>query len=159
MRPGQAGRCRQTRGRRPRSGTLVAVAPPAPYDAQNFLRLLGIDVPMPEEDRDMVARLTVSHTLIAGTGYLWAPVVIAMADALCAFGVSRHWPEGARSFATLNCSSQFVGSAKEGEQVTATASPLHLGHSTQVWDATVMNETTERLMASYRCTQLIIYSG
>jgi 1,4-dihydroxy-2-naphthoyl-CoA hydrolase len=140
-----------------RVGHTVAVAPPAPYDAQNFLQLLGIDVPMPEEDRDMVARLTVSHALIAGTGFLWAPVVIAMADALCAFGVSRHWPEGARSFTTLNCSSQFLSSAREGEQVTATAAPLHLGRSTQVWDATVLNDTTERLMASYRCTQMILY--
>jgi 1,4-dihydroxy-2-naphthoyl-CoA hydrolase len=140
-----------------RVGHTVAVAPPAPYDAQNFLQLLGIDVPMPEEDRDMVARLTVSHALIAGTGFLWAPVVIAMADALCAFGVSRHWPEGARSFTTLNCSSQFLASAREGEEVTATAAPLHLGRSTQVWDATVINETTERLMASYRCTQMILY--
>ena len=133
------------------------MAPPAPYDAQNFLQLLGIDVPMPHEDRDMVARLTVSHALIAGTGFLWAPVVIAMADALCAFGVSRHWPEGATSFTTLNCSSQFLASAREGDEVTATASPLHLGRSTQVWDATVTNETTERLMASYRCTQLILH--
>ena len=82
-------------------GHTVGVAPAEPYDAQNFLRLLGIDVPLPEEDRDMVARLTVGHSLIAGTGYLWAPVVIAMADALCAFGVSRHWPDGARSFTTL----------------------------------------------------------
>jgi 1,4-dihydroxy-2-naphthoyl-CoA hydrolase len=150
-------RAQAGRDRRHGSGTLWAVAPTAPYDAQNFLRLLGIDVPMPEEDRDMVARLTVSHALIAGTGYLWAPVVVAMADALCAFGVSRHWPDGARSFTTLNCSSQFVASAQEGEAVTATASPLHLGRSTQVWDATVMNHTTERLMASYRCTQLILY--
>jgi 1,4-dihydroxy-2-naphthoyl-CoA hydrolase len=138
-------------------GHTVGVAPAEPYDAQNFLRLLGIDVPLPEEDRDMVARLTVGHSLIAGTGYLWAPVVIAMADALCAFGVSRHWPDGARSFTTLNCSSQFLSSAQEEQEVTATASPLHLGRSTQVWDATVMNDTTERLMASYRCTQLILY--
>jgi 1,4-dihydroxy-2-naphthoyl-CoA hydrolase len=130
---------------------------PAPYDAQNFLQLLGIDVPMPDEDRDMVARLTVSHPLIAGTGFLWAPVVIAMADALCAFGVSRHWPEGAKSFTTLNCSSQFLSSAREADEVTATASSLHLGRSTQVWDATVTNETTGRLMASYRCTQLLLY--
>ncbi len=152
VRPAQAGR-----DGRHRSGTLWAVAPAEPYDAQNFLRLLGIDVPMPDEDRDMVARLTVSHNLIAGTGYLWAPVVIAMADALCAFGVSRHWPDGARTFTTLNCSSQFLSSAQEGEEVTATASPLHLGRSTQVWDATVTNDSTERLMASYRCTQLILY--
>jgi hypothetical protein len=26
-----------------------------------------------------------------------------------------------------------------------------------VWDAKVTNETSERLMASYRCTQLILY--
>jgi acyl-coenzyme A thioesterase PaaI-like protein len=41
--------------------------------------------------------------------------------------------------------------------VVATASPLHTGRTTQVWDATVTNETSERLMASYRCTQLILY--
>ncbi len=133
------------------------MAVPAPYDARNFLDLLGIDVPLPGEDRDPIARLTVSHALIAGTGFLWAPVVIAMADALCAFGVSHHWPEGASSFTTMNCSSQFISSAREGEHVTATAAPLHLGRTTQVWDATVINETTERLMASYRCTQLILY--
>ena len=64
-----------------------------------------------------MARLTVTHPLIAGTGFLWAPVVIAMADALCAFGVSHHWPEGARSFTTVDCSANFISSAREGEQV------------------------------------------
>ena len=98
-------------------------------------------MPLPDEDRDPVARLTVTHALIAGTGFLWAPVVIAMADALCAFGVSHHWPEGARSFTTVDCSANFISSAREGEQVTATAAPLHLGRTTQVWDATVTNET------------------
>ena len=146
--------------RRGRAGTAwfgQAGAVPPPYDARNFLQLLGIDVPLPDEDRDPVARLTVTHALIAGTGYLWGPVVIAMADALCAFGVSHHWPEGARSFTTVDCSTNFISSAQEGQQVTATAAPLHLGRMTQVWDATVTNETTERLMASYRCTQIILY--
>jgi uncharacterized protein (TIGR00369 family) len=128
---------------------------PEPYDALNFLRLLGIEVNGPDEP--LRARLTVRHDLIAGTGYLWAPVVIAMGDALCAFGVSRHWPEGARSFTTVECKSNFFSSAKEGEVVVAVAEPLHLGRSTQVWDATVRNESTERLMASYRCTQMILY--
>ncbi|HEY1828589.1 MAG TPA: PaaI family thioesterase [Acidimicrobiales bacterium] len=128
---------------------------PEPYDALNFLRLLGIEVDGPDEPP--LARLRVRHDLIAGTGYLWAPVVIAMGDALCAFGVSRHWPEGARSFTTVECKSNFFSSAKEGEMVVAVAEPLHLGRSTQVWDATVRNESTERLMASYRCTQMILY--
>jgi 1,4-dihydroxy-2-naphthoyl-CoA hydrolase len=130
---------------------------PAPYDAFNYLNLLGIEISDADVHEDHVARLTVTHALIAGTGFLWAPVVLTLCDALCAFGVSHHWPEGATSFTTVDCSANFVSSAREGEQVTATASPLHTGRTTQVWDATVTNETTERLMASYRCTQLILY--
>jgi 1,4-dihydroxy-2-naphthoyl-CoA hydrolase len=84
-------------------------------------------------------------------------VVITIADALCAFGMNHHWPEGARSFTTMQCTSNFISSAKEGEAVIGQATPLHLGRTTQVWDAIVTNETTERQMVAYRCTQLILY--
>ncbi len=134
-----------------------AVPVPPPYDVFNFLNLLGIEIPTIGSGEDPIARLTVRHDLIAGTGYLWAPVVMTLADALCAFGVNHHWPEGATSFTTVDCSANFVSSAREGDRVIATASPLHTGRTTQVWDATVTNETSERLMASYRCTQLILY--
>jgi acyl-CoA thioesterase FadM len=53
--------------------------------------------------------------------------------------------------------SNFLSSAKEGEVVVGQATPLHLGRTTQVWDAVVRNETTGRKMAAYRCTQLILY--
>jgi 1,4-dihydroxy-2-naphthoyl-CoA hydrolase len=128
---------------------------PPPYDPTLFLDLLGIEVPLNESDAQ--ARLTVTHQLIAGTGYLWAPVVIAMADALCAFGVRHHWPEGAQSFTTIECKSNFFSSAKEGDIVLGRAEPIHLGRTTQVWDATITNATSDRTMASYRCTQLILY--
>jgi uncharacterized protein (TIGR00369 family) len=128
---------------------------PPPYDVHNFLRLLGIDVA--GEGEETTARLTVRHELIAGTGYLWAPVVITVADALCAFGVSRRWPDGAASFTTVEAKVNFLGSAREDEVVVGHATPLHLGSTTQVWDAAVRNETTGRPMAAYRCTQLIMY--
>jgi 1,4-dihydroxy-2-naphthoyl-CoA hydrolase len=127
---------------------------PPPYDVHNFLDLLGIEIA--DDEGGVVARLEVRHVLIAGTGYLWAPVVMAIADALCAFGVRRHWPDGASSFTTIECKANFLSSAREGEVVTGTAQPLHLGRSTQVWDASITNESTGRLMASYRCTQLIL---
>jgi len=129
---------------------------PPPYDVHNFLRLLGIEVV--EDNEETSARLTVRHDLIAGTGYLWAPVVLTVADALCAFGVSRHWPDNAVSFTTVEAKANFLGSAKEGEVVAGRATPLHLGRTTQVWDAAVTNETTGRPMAAYRCTQLILYA-
>ncbi|HUC05697.1 MAG TPA: PaaI family thioesterase [Acidimicrobiales bacterium] len=128
---------------------------PAPYDAMLLLDMLGIE--LSDDEDESVARLTVTHPLLAGTGYLWAPVVIAMADALCAFGVRRHWPEGATSFTTLECKANFLTSAREGESVIAEAAPIHVGRSTQVWDATVTNATRERTMATYRCTQMLLY--
>jgi 1,4-dihydroxy-2-naphthoyl-CoA hydrolase len=128
---------------------------PPPYDVFNFLRLLGIEIV--GEGEETSARLTVRHDLIAGTGYLWAPVVITVADALCAFGVSRHWPDDAASFTTVEAKANFLASAREGEVVVGTATPLHLGRTTQVWDAAVRNETAGRPMAAYRCTQLLLY--
>ena len=129
---------------------------PAPYDVHNFLRLLGIE--LVGKGEDTTARLTVRHDLIAGTGYLWAPVVLTVADALCAFGVSRHWPEDAVSFTTVEAKANFLGSAKEDDVVVGAANPLHLGRTTQVWDARVTNETTGKPIAAYRCTQLILYA-
>jgi 1,4-dihydroxy-2-naphthoyl-CoA hydrolase len=129
---------------------------PAPYDVHNFLNLLGIEI-LDEQSDDAVGRLTVTHQLIAGTGYLWAPVVVAMADALCAFGVGRHRPEESASFTTVEAKANFLGSAKEGELVVGRATPRHLGRTTQVWDADIENETTGRPMAAFRCTQLILY--
>jgi 1,4-dihydroxy-2-naphthoyl-CoA hydrolase len=128
---------------------------PPPYDVHNFLNLLGIEIR--GEGEETSAQLTVRHELIAGTGYLWAPVVVGIADALCAFGVSRHWPEGAASFTTVEAKVNFFSSAKENDEVVGHAMPLHLGSTTQVWDARVENMTADRTMAAYRCTQLILY--
>jgi uncharacterized protein (TIGR00369 family) len=129
---------------------------PPPYDVHNLLNLLGITID--EDDLEqLTGRFTVSHDLIAGTGYLWAPVVITLADALCAFGVSRNWPANATSFTTVESKANFMSSAREGEVVTGIATPLHLGGTTQVWDAVMSNLTTGRQMAAYRCTQLILY--
>jgi len=131
---------------------------PPPYDVHNFLNLLGIVID--ESDASQLAgRVTVTHSLIAGTGYLWAPVVTALADALCAFGVSRNWPDDATSFTTVESKANFLSSALEEEVVSGLATPLHLGRTTQVWDATVTNESTGRTMAAYRCTQMILYQA
>lgn len=100
-------------------------------------------------------RLTVTEPLIAGTGFLFAPVVIGMADFLCAAAIRPHLPDGA-SFTTLEVKTNFVSSAREGDVVTAEAHPVHIGRTTQVWDATVTNVTTGRLMALFRNTQLVL---
>jgi 1,4-dihydroxy-2-naphthoyl-CoA hydrolase len=101
------------------------------------------------------ARLTVTPPLIAGTGYLFAPVVVGLADIICAFGMRPHIPEG-HSFTTVELKTNFLSSAQAGEVVVGRAHPVHVGRTTVVWDCEVRNETTGRVMALFRNTQLVI---
>lgn len=117
--------------------------------------LVGIELEICEADL-VTGKMTVTEPVIAGTGFLWAPVVITLADWLCAAGMSPNLPEGA-SFTTVELKTNFLGSATEGEVVSGRAVPVHRGKSTHVWDVEVRNETRDRVIALFRCTQMILY--
>ena len=101
-------------------------------------------------------RLTVRPDLVAHTGYLLAGTVLTVADILCAHGVSTAWPEGASGFTTAEVKCNFTGTLREGVGL-CTARLLHGGRLTQVWDASFTDEAGERLLAAFRCTQIILY--
>ena len=107
----------------------------------------------PEE---VLGHIEVTDALIAGTGFLFAPAIISLADTLCAIGCGMNIPEGA-SFTTIELKVNFLGSAKADQLVTGRATPLHLGRSTHVWDVDVRNETVERTIAAFRCTQMVLH--
>jgi len=100
--------------------------------------------------------LVVGEELIAGTGFLFAQVVVGLADYLCAMGVPFHMPSDC-SFTTVELKTNFLGSARVGERVEGTAHPTHVGRTTQVWDARVNNANTGRPMALFRNTQLVLF--
>ena len=116
---------------------------------------LGLEI-LEVADGKVVGKFTVRPDLVAHTGYLLAGAVLSVADILCAYGVSTSWPEGASDFTTAEVKCNFVGTLREGE-VICTASLLHGGRTTQVWDAKVENAATGKLMAAFRCTQVILY--
>lgn len=101
-------------------------------------------------------RLPVRAELIAHTGYLLAGSLLSVADILCAYGVSTAWPEGASGFTTAEVKCNFVGTARDGA-VLCRARLLHGGRTTQVWDAEMTHEATGKLMAVFRCTQIVLY--
>ena len=103
----------------------------------------------------VVGHIDVTQNLIAGTGFLFAPAVIALADTCAAIGCGNNIDEGS-SFTTIELKSNFLSSARVGERVTCRCTPAHLGRQTHVWDATVTNETTGRTMALFRCTQMVL---
>lgn len=87
---------------------------------------------------------------------VWAPVIITLADWLCACGMSPNLPKGA-GFTTIELKSNFLGTAAVGEVVTGRATPLHKGGNTHVWDAVIRNETKDKTIALFRCTQMILH--
>lgn len=92
----------------------------------------------------------------APNGYLHAAAVVALADTAAGFGCLASRPPGAVGFTTIELKTNHVGSVLEGG-VRAIATLVHGGKSTQVWDAEITAEETERKIAFFRCTQFLVY--
>ena len=102
------------------------------------------------------AELDIRPELLAPNGYLHAATVIALADTACGYGCLAHLPAGAENFTTIELKSNFLGTAREGT-LGCVATPVHLGNTTQVWDAVVSDRGRERKIALFRCTQLVLW--
>lgn len=118
--------------------------------------LVGVEI-LSCEPHEVTGRFVVRDEVVAGTGFLWAPVIITLADWLCAAGTPINMPDEAESFTTIELKTNFLGSAQEGDTVFGRATPAHVGRTTQVWDVEVKNETRDRVIALFRCTQMILY--
>lgn len=116
---------------------------------------LGIELLAVDLD-EIRARMRVEQRLCAWNGYLHAGAIVALADTCCGYAVVRNLPESAEGFTTLELKSNFLGTALE-RYVECSATPVHKGRSTQVWDAVVRAEGASRAIAHFRCTQMILY--
>ncbi len=116
--------------------------------------LMGIQFLTLEPGR-LTSRLVIRPELLAPNGYLHAAAVIALADTACGYGTITDLPDGANNFTTIELKTNFLGTARDGV-IGCTATRLHSGRTTQVWDAEVKDERG-KTMALFRCTQLILY--
>jgi len=116
--------------------------------------LVGVEV-LSCTPEGVTGRLPVTEPVVAGTGFLWAPVVITLADWLCACGIGEHLPEDA-SFTTLEIKTNFLGTVRVGGAVRGRAWPVHTGRSTHVWDVEVSDEAGGKVIALFRCTQMVL---
>lgn len=117
--------------------------------------MVGVEILTVEPD-EVTGRLPVTGELVAGTGFLWAPVVITLADWLCAAGIGQHLPEGA-GFTTIEIKTNFLGTVREGGAIRGRAWPVHKGRTTHVWDVEVSNEANDKVIALFRCTQMVLH--
>ncbi len=102
------------------------------------------------------AEIVITGHHLALPGFLHAGSIITLADTACGVGCVACLPEGADGFTTVELKSNFLATAREGA-LECCAQAVHLGKSTQVWDATVIHKESGRTLALFRCTQFIIY--
>lgn len=102
------------------------------------------------------AILPVERSLMAPNGFLHAGTVVTLADTTAGYGCIANLPDGATGFTTVELKSNFLGTARDGT-LECTATAVHVGKTTQVWDAVVTHKETGKTMALFRCTQMLLY--
>ena len=120
-----------------------------------FPSMIGLEVLEVERDR-IRGRLETTERLIAGTGYLWAPVVVGLADALCAAGTGINIPDGA-TFTTVELKTNFLGPVR-GEDVIAEASIVKRGRTIVLGDVTVKTASGQ-LVGKSLVTYMVLRTG
>lgn len=117
--------------------------------------LIGIEWLSLEQGK-VTGRVRIRQDLLAPNGFLHAASIIGLADTACGYGAYVHLPEGAENFTTLEVKANFLSTLREGAMVCE-ATLVSGGRTIQVWDAVVTDEATGRILALFRCTQMILW--
>ncbi|MFN2461901.1 MAG: PaaI family thioesterase [Candidatus Velthaea sp.] len=120
-----------------------------------FPGFLGLEV-LDVSPREVRMRLPVRPEFLAPNGYLHAGTVVTLADTACGYGTFESLPAEATSFTTIELKANFLGTVREGA-LACVATVVHGGRTTQVWDAVVTDAASGKVVAMFRCTQLVLY--
>jgi 1,4-dihydroxy-2-naphthoyl-CoA hydrolase len=119
-----------------------------------FSAAMGVTFIEAEVDRVAATMLvredlcTVGHSIHGGA-------VMALADAVGAAATVINLPADAGGTTTIESKTNFVGRAAAGTTVRATATPVHRGRRTQVWQTRIETEQGA-LVAIVTQTQLVV---
>ncbi len=108
------------------------------------------------EPERVLCRMEISPEFLAPNGYLHAGTVVAFADTACGYGTLASVMDNGGSFTTLELKTNFIATVREGA-IRCEATLAHAGRTTQVWDARVYDESRDKVIALFRCTQIILY--
>lgn len=107
-------------------------------------------------ERSLRGEIEIRPHHLAPNGYLHAGTVVTLADTCAGYACRSQLPPTASGFTTIELKSNHLGTALEGT-ISALATAVHIGRTTQVWDAVVTHKETGRTLAMFRCTQMVLY--
>jgi uncharacterized protein (TIGR00369 family) len=118
-----------------------------------FAKVLGLKF-VAASETGVRAEMVVKPELCTRPDILHGGAVMAFADTLGAAATILNLPEG-KGTTTIESKTNFIGGAKEGATVIATATPVHRGRRTQVWQTRLETEDG-KLVAVVTQTQMVL---
>jgi 1,4-dihydroxy-2-naphthoyl-CoA hydrolase len=119
-----------------------------------FAELKGVIFTEADRDR-VVARMLVRPDLCTLRQTIHGGAIMALADSVGAAATVINLPEDAKGTTTIESKTNFIGAAAEGTTVIATATPVHRGRRTQVWQTRLETEDG-KLVAIVMQTQMVL---
>jgi uncharacterized protein (TIGR00369 family) len=119
-----------------------------------FAELKGVKFTEVEKDR-VVAKMLVRPDLCTLHRTIHGGAIMAFADSVGAAATVINLPADAKGTTTIESKTNFIGGAKEGSTVIATATPVHRGRRTQVWQTRLETEDG-KLVAIVTQTQMVL---
>ena len=120
---------------------------------RSMVGTLGIRFLSREKDGTLRATMPVDHRTRRPGGILAGGASLALAETVAGFASLRICPKGKQAFG-IQISANHIAMVKEGDTVTATASPIHLGRTTHIWNVDVRS-SENKLISSVRVTNFI----
>ena len=125
------------------------------FGADNLPGHLGIVITK-VSGSEVRSEVAVKPTLMAPNGFLHAGSIVTLADTSAGYGCVANLPQGASGFTTIELKSNHLGTTRDGT-IDCIATAVHLGKTTQVWDAVVKHRESGKTIALFRCTQMVLY--
>ena len=119
-----------------------------------FAESMGIEFTEADAER-VVARLKIREELCTTGGIVHGGALMALADSAGAAATIINLPEDAKGTATIESKTNFIGAGPQGTILIATATPIHRGRKSQVWQTRIETEAG-KLVALVTQTQLIL---
>ena len=128
----------------------------SPFSAlqqETLLSTLGIEVVEATRER-VVARMPVGPRVHQPFGLLHGGASVALAETVASTAAWMNVDQAAEIVVGIEINANHLRAKRDGV-VTATATPLHVGRRTQVWDVRIADEEG-RLVCASRCTLAVV---
>jgi uncharacterized protein (TIGR00369 family) len=131
---------------------------PTPEQIQQLIKplfpgLMGVEIKEATPER-VLASMVVRPDLCTSGGVCHGGAFMAFADTIGAVGTVMNLPPGTRT-TTIESKTNFLGAAPVNGTITAEATPIHRGKTTQVWQTMIRNEAG-KLCAVVTQTQMVL---